>query len=162
MTSTASRCLNRAKVCGCASHAPCYCHPSPGAIQSSAMAPDEFVAAAGKLVQRRPPGTHASGMDAPVYATAMPSSRFLEDRLQETMTGGVVQRGGARHLDLVAATLAGLTPVVVLLTAIFRASWGKASTLHRSEKLNNVEWQAAGFKSLRAIATGLGASAFVV
>jgi hypothetical protein len=62
------------------------------------MAPDEFVAAAGKLVQRRPPGMHASGMDAPVYATAMPSSRFLEDRLQETMTGGVVLRGGARHL----------------------------------------------------------------
>jgi hypothetical protein len=56
MTSTASRCLNRAKVCSCASHAPCYCHPSPGAIQSSAMAPDEFVAAAAKLVQRRPPG----------------------------------------------------------------------------------------------------------
>lgn len=64
------------------------------------MAPDEFVAAAGKLVQRRPPGMHASGMDAPVYATAMPSSRFLEDRLQETMTGGVVLRGGARYLDL--------------------------------------------------------------
>jgi hypothetical protein len=60
MTSTASRCLNRARVCGCPSHAPYYCHPSAGAIQSSAMAPEEFVAAAGKLVQRRLAGMRGS------------------------------------------------------------------------------------------------------
>src|SRR6516162_11152346 len=53
MTGTASRRLNRARVCGCPSNAPRYRHPSSGAIRPSGVAPNEFVAAAGKLVQRR-------------------------------------------------------------------------------------------------------------
>jgi hypothetical protein len=61
MTSTASRCLNRAKVCGCASHAPCYCHPSPGAYalypprigrSDQRHASHSLVWPAGKMVHR--------------------------------------------------------------------------------------------------------------